>query len=125
MEREKLRKLAQKDKHRDLAMKFEKAEQIRNGHKALQHAKFFHQQLKVLSVQEGKQSRLMQLTGALENINKRIEDLESTETNMLEKLQRSINEHNQLLSKHRLGNLDKEDKKRIDDRGFNSTNGFK
>lgn len=86
MEREKLRKLAQKDKHRDLAIKFEKAEQIRNGHKALQHAKFFHQQLKVLSVQEGKQSRLMQLTGALENINKRIEDLEGTETNMLEKL---------------------------------------
>lgn len=36
----------------------------------------------------------MQLTGALENINKRIEDLEGTETNMLEKLQRSINEHN-------------------------------
>jgi len=28
----------------------------------------------------------MQLTGALENINKRIEDLEGTETNMLEKL---------------------------------------
>jgi hypothetical protein len=37
-----LRMMAYNDKHRDLVTKFEKAEQIRNGHKALQHAKYFH-----------------------------------------------------------------------------------
>lgn len=93
-----LRQQAYRDKQRELVQKFEKAEQIRNGHKALQHAKYFHNQLKMLNVQEGKQERLLDLTDKLEFVNRRIEDLENTETDMLHKLQRSINEHNQLLA---------------------------
>jgi len=40
----------------------------------------------MMSVQEGKQERLLALTDKLEFVNKRIEDLESTETDMLKKL---------------------------------------
>ena len=57
--RAELRSIAHKERQRDLVQKFEKAESIRNGHKALQHAKYFHNQLKILNVQEGKQERLL------------------------------------------------------------------
>ena len=41
-EKERMRKEAEREKSRQVALKFEKAEQIRNGHKALKHAKFFN-----------------------------------------------------------------------------------
>jgi hypothetical protein len=48
-EKIKLKRLKNREENREIALKFEKAEQIRNGHKALQHSKFFHQQLKLLT----------------------------------------------------------------------------
>lgn len=40
--RENLKNIASREEIRELALNFEKAEQIRNGHKALHQAKFFH-----------------------------------------------------------------------------------
>ena len=59
----------------------------------------------MLTVNEGKQDRLMMLTKNLEHVNQHIEDLETNETHMLEKLQRSINEHNKLMSQTKLSEL--------------------
>ena len=56
------------------------------------------------------------LAAKLEHVNQRIEDLEFTETNMLEKLQRSINEHNNLMKQG--GEFQKE-------KAYNSTSGWR
>jgi hypothetical protein len=49
-----LRTEAEKDRIRDQILKFKKAEDIRNGHRALVQSKFFHQNLKLLSAREEK-----------------------------------------------------------------------
>ena len=48
----------------------------------------------------------MHMTNQLEGVNGRIESLEQAESNMLENLQRSINEHNRLLNMSKTGTLD-------------------
>ena len=55
---------------------------------------------------ETKEQSLMQMTHQLEGVNHRIESLEKAESNMLENLQRSINEHNRLLNMSKTGTLD-------------------
>ena len=55
---------------------------------------------------ETKEKNLVQMTNQLEGVNRRIESLEQAETNMLDNLQRSINEHNKLLNLSKAGNLD-------------------
>ena len=55
---------------------------------------------------ETKEQGLMQMTHQLEGVNHRIESLEKAESNMLENLQRSINEHNRLLNMSKTGTLD-------------------
>jgi len=67
----------------------------------------------------------MQLTDKLEFVNRRIEDLENTETDMLQKLQRSINEHNKLLAQTRVGNLEKGNIKIEVTRRLHSTTGLR
>ena len=52
---------------------------------------------------ENKETRMSQMTSQLGDINQRIENLEQAESNMLENLQRSINEHNRLLSISKTG----------------------
>lgn len=48
----------------------------------------------------------MTITSQLHETNTRIDSLEKEETNMLENLQRSINEHNRLLNLSKTGSLD-------------------
>ena len=66
---------------------------------------------------DNKQEKMSQITSQLGDINHRIEGLEQAESNMLENLQRSINEHNRLLSISKTGQLDmqslKESKQRL------------
>ena len=58
---------------------------------------------------ETKEKNLVDMTSQLEDfedVNARIESLEHAESNMLENLQRSINEHHKLLNLSKTGNLD-------------------
>lgn len=107
MHRSVLKNIATQEKNRETLLRFEKAESIRNGHRALQQSKFFNKNLKALSIQEDKQQQLETLADKLDLINQRIKELESTETNMLHRLQMSINRHNQSLRQSRFSSQEK------------------
>ena len=97
-QKEKRQKLLSDSKKAIIVKNFQQAENIRTDAKALKQAKFFHKQLKQLTNKEQKDDKVYEYTSQLADMNNRIEDLERSETHMLENLQKSINEHNRLLS---------------------------
>ena len=104
--REDRKKEVVENKKSIMVRNFQQAENLRNEAKALKQARFFHQELKKMTIKEQKDSKILEYTSQLAEMNNRIEGLEQSESHMLENLQKSINEHNRLLSLSQTGGLD-------------------
>ena len=61
-EKEDLKLIARKQKNREMAQKFQQAENIRAEERQLKQARFFHQQLKQMIKDENKEARMSQIT---------------------------------------------------------------
>ena len=72
------------------------AENIRQEEKALKQARHFHTELKKLSQREGHEHQLNEYSDQLTQVNDRLKKLEGVENEMLNNLQRSVNEYNRL-----------------------------
>ena len=58
-----------------------------------------------MTIKNDKDDRVLEYTSQLAGMNNRIEELEKSETVMLHNLQKSINEHNRLLSLSQTGGM--------------------
>ena len=58
-----------------------------------------------MTIKNDKEDRVLEYTSQLAGMNNRIEELERSETVMLQNLQKSINEHNRLLSLSQTGGM--------------------
>ena len=61
--------VARRQKNREMAQKFQQAENIRTEERQLKQARFFHTQLKQIVKDENREKNLLQVTNQLEHVN--------------------------------------------------------